>query len=120
MTRKKWIIGIVLLLTSVSFGADVWRFELAKVQPTWNIGSRRLTVPVEITVYLNIDGAGEQVYATSLVSATIPWGSDLQGAYVALREPLQGFIDKCKKERLAMKSAQFTSLVAALQAGLVI
>lgn len=120
MKRAILMAALLLVMTGTSWAADVWTFQLEKVQPTWNTGTRRLTVPVRITVSLNIDGAGAQVFGVHTASTELPWGSDIQAAYVALKEPLQQFIDKCKKERLAMKSAQFTNLVVSLAAGLTI
>lgn len=92
--------------------------QLAKVQPVWNVEARTLTVPVKITVSLDIDGAGAEEYGNTTASVTVAWGTDLDTVANQLTPKLQAFIDKCKKERLAMKSAQFTALIAAITAGL--
>ena len=119
-TRLCGIALAIILIAAPAFAADVWTIQLDKVQPTWNPESKVLTVPVKITVFLNIDGAGALEYGNTTESVTVAWGTDVNTCSTLLIPKLQSFLDRCKKERLAMKSAQFTNLIATILAGLVI
>lgn len=122
MSLKRILLtGLVVLALAVpGWAADVWTYTLDKVQPTWNSESKVLTVPVKITVFLNIDGAGAVEYGNMTCSVTVAWGTDVNTCAVLLIPKLQDYIDTCKKHRLAWKSTAFTNLINTIAAGLTI
>lgn len=100
--------------------ADVWSFELSKVQPIWQPETAILTVSVQIDVSLDIDGAGAQIYGSHVASHNVAWGTDMETVSDLLIPKLQTFIAKCKKERLAMKASQYDALLTTIEAALTV